>query len=221
MPCRQVDGAVEFVRGEHHGCPGACRVDDQLVDEISTRLIEAGVGFVEQPQLRAPHDHCSQRGAPPLTRRQVPHGHIVKPRRYTEPVERAGHSGFVDARRSSPEPKVLLDREVVVQRCVVAEEADRASHGGTIRRQIEAEDFSAPRLDPHQAGADPQERRLARPVWSLHEHDLAFADLQVDAGEGRKPAEQGNDAVERNDGHRETLPSRRGRSGSEPASDRR
>ena len=169
--------------------------------------------LVKQPEARAANDHRSEGGATPLPRRKIPHRNVTQAFGDAEAVERRRHRFVVDARCTSPETQVLLDGQVVIERRVVPEQPDRPSHGSAVGHQIVAQHLGPAGLNPQQAGADPQQGRLAGAVGSLDEHDLALTDLEIGARERRKPAEQGDDALERNDGHHETLAPPRRRSG--------
>ena len=57
---------VELVGGEQHRRAGGDGLGDQPVDELTSGLIEAGVGLVEQPQLGPAGHHGGERGAASL-----------------------------------------------------------------------------------------------------------------------------------------------------------
>ena len=66
-----------------------------------------------------------------------------------------------------------------------------------------------PLVTRHQAGAGAQQRGLAGAVRALQQDDLPGHHVEVDAGQGRKAAEQGDRAAEVDDGlhgDRPTLP---------------
>jgi len=202
----KVQRAVEFVRGEQHGGSSHGRLADHAVDHIAARLVESGMRLVEQPQPGPTNDHSGERRATALTGGKVTHRHVSESIGNTEPIERSIDRADIDARRPRPEAKVLLDAQVVVERGVVTEQTDRPTNSGAVADEVVVENERTARLDPLKAGAHPKQCRLAGPVRALQQDDLTCTDVEIDSGEGRKPAEQGNDAVEGDDGHRKRLP---------------
>ena len=65
---------ILFMRGQQHGGTGSDGVPNQLVEEVAMLRVEAGVGLVEQPQLRSEQWHGDGRDdvAPP--KRALPIG---------------------------------------------------------------------------------------------------------------------------------------------------
>jgi poly(3-hydroxybutyrate) depolymerase len=72
----------------------------------------------------------------------------------------------------------------------VAEQAHVGSHGGSIRAQVVAEHPALTAADGQEAGAQSQQRRLAGPVRTLEQDDLADVDPQARPGECRELPEQ-------------------------------
>ena len=95
---------------------------------------------------------------------KIPHRNVTQAFGDAEAVERRRHRFVVDARCTSPETQVLLDGQVVIERRVVPEQPDRPSHGSAVGHQIVAQHLGPARLNPQQAGADPQQGRLAGAV---------------------------------------------------------
>jgi len=211
----KVDGPVEFVARKHDRRPIARCVDDELVDQVAAALVEPGMRLVEEPQSRPSHDDRRQRRAAALSSRQVPNRHIMETRADPETVESSRHRRLINSRRTRPEAQVLLNTQIVVERRVVTEKTNRPANRSSIDRKVVTKHLSRSALDPQESGTDPKQGRLPCPVWPLHKHDLAGADLQIDASQGREPAEEGDEAAQRNDWHDEKLPSERRRSRSE------
>ena len=111
-PRRQRAGAFELVAGDQHRRPGSRRLAERVVEFVPGGGIEAGVGFVEQPQLGSSGDQAGERGATLLARRQLRHGDIGDPTGHVEAVHRCMHLGVGGADRRTPEPDVLGDGEV-------------------------------------------------------------------------------------------------------------
>ena len=109
----EVDGAVELVRGEEHGRPGRSGVAHELVDQVAALLIEPGVGFVEQPEARPPHDDRRERGPAPLTGGQVPHRHVAQPLDHPEPVESAVDRALVEVMPAAPSAFFSVPRDTL------------------------------------------------------------------------------------------------------------
>ena len=82
----------------------------------------------------------------------------------------------------------------------MAEQADPAANGSRIADQVGAEHLGLAGRHPQQAGAGAQQAGLAGPVGSLEQHDLAPGHVEVDAGEDREPANQGDSGAEADDG---------------------
>lgn len=194
------------MRRQQNGGSGRGSLADQTVDQIAALLIEAGVRLVEKPQPRPANNHRSKSGAATLTGRQVAHGHVSETVGHAESIEGSVDCIDVDARRPRPEPEVFLDTQVVVERGVVTEQTDRAANRGAMADDVVLEDECTARLNPLEPGANPQQCRLAGSVRALQQDDLSRTDVEIDSGESRKPAQQGDDAIEGDDGHRSRLP---------------
>src|SRR5206468_3565608 len=103
------------------------------------------------------------------------------------------------ARSAGPEPDVLGDREVVVQEGGVGEQTDAPPDGPPVTREVVPEHDRLPGDYWNKSRADAQQGGLAGTVGALEEDDLAPRNVEVGAGEGREPSEQGNRGAEVDD----------------------
>ena len=120
----QRPGALELVAGDHDRGPGGRRLAEGVVEFVAGGGIEAGMGFVEQPQLRSSGDQAGECGAALLARRQLRHGHVGEPPGDAQTSIAACVSASVAPTVGAPEPDVLGDGEVEVQPVLVAEQPD-------------------------------------------------------------------------------------------------
>ena len=81
-------------------------------------------------------------------------------------------------------PQVLATREILVDRRVLAREADQRADPVGLLDDVEAGDARAPAIRLEQGGEDPYRRRLAGAVGPEQAEDRAFLDGQVHAVEG-------------------------------------
>ena len=182
--------------------PARGGVGDQAVEDVPSGLVEPGVGLVEQPQLRAAGDEAGDRRAAALPGRQPADGDAGEPAVEVEVGHRRSPSSEASTRGPRPEAKVVGDGEVVVEAGEVAEQPDPAAHGAAAgrRAQVEAEHLRFALGDRKDAGAGPQDRRLARHRSAPQQHDLALLDGEIGPGERREPAEQRHCGAEGDDG---------------------
>ena len=198
-------GPVELVAGEDdRRAPMGC-VGDELVDEVATVGVQAGVGLVEQPQLRPAGNQAGERGAAALSGRQTADGDVAEPPVEAEP--RKGRFGLFDreARGSHGEADVLLDGQVVVQEPAVAEEADPSTQGPAIARQIVSEHLTGALGQAVEARAGAQERGLPRPVRAREMDDFSALDEEVCSSEGGEASEEDDGASESDRGHGDRI----------------
>jgi len=168
------------------------RLTHQGIDEITTLLIESGMGLVEQPQFRPTSDQTSQRGTATLTGRQSANRHGSQATIQTQPAESHLNIGGVGASSPPPEPHVVAHSEFVIEPGGVTEQANTMAHGPRVGHKIDAEHDRLSPGDRHEAGERAQQRCLSSTVRPAQQHDSARIDVEVDTGEGRKPTQQGH-----------------------------
>ncbi len=195
---------IEFVGGNNCRCSLVDGLSDQRVDEVSTGLVEAGMGFVEEPQSGAPTHHHGHRRSLSLASRQVADRHRAETTADTQPLERGVDAGRLTTIGGCPEADVLLDSEIVIERRAVAEQPDMAAHRTTPGpgRDVEPHHLCRATLYGGQAGTEPQQGALPGPVRALQEDDLAGVDPEVCAGQRRESPEQADGLAEQHDGVR-------------------
>src|SRR6478736_5923153 len=119
---------LELVAGDDHGRSRRRGLAQRVVEFVAGRRVEAGVGFVEQPEFGAPRHQTGERRATALTRGQRADGHVADPPVDPEPLHRRRQLGLGGTDRRSPETDVLGDREVTVEPVLVPEQTDTAPH---------------------------------------------------------------------------------------------
>ena len=127
---------------------------------------------------------------PPENCDERPLGGLLEP----ELLEQAPR-GRAGVRRAQPlqapeEPQVLGRREVLVDRRVLAGDADQLADAMRLAGHVDAEDLGVARVDRQQRREHPQHRGLAGAVRPEDAEDLALADLEVDAVDGAQVAER-------------------------------
>ena len=203
--CGQRGRPIQFVGSDNGGRSRCHGLFDQAVDKVSTVAVEACVRLVEQPQQRAATDQHRHRSASSLASGQTRHWYVPQSAPHTEPIHHGidlGNSPIAAVRSIGcrPETNVLFDREIVVQRRAVAEEANAASNRPSATRggEVGAEHPRPAVVQGGQTGTKPEQRRLACSVWPLEENDLARLDLEICAGQRRKPTNQAHGLFEVN-----------------------
>ena len=161
--------------------------------------VQPGVGFVQKPQFRASHRDRRQRNPSSLTSGEAADRHRQQPGFECHRSDGASYVGLVHARRPGPEADVLLDGEIVVQAVDMAEVSDPATQRPALGGKLQAEHGGAAAGGWLQPGAEPQQRRLARPVRAGEQHDLAREHVEVDTGQRRETAEHRHHATKCDD----------------------
>ena len=157
--------------GEEHRS-GAAQLAQLAVDERGALGVEAGIGLVQQQQVRVVEERAAERQPLHHPTREV--GHPCAPlvpeaealEQHPDPLAPFGH-----AVEATVELEVLERRQLAVEPRVVAEKADRRS------RRVDVERARGRRRE---SGAEPQQGRLAGAVRPRHEQEAAALDLQVE-----------------------------------------
>jgi len=189
-------GPVEFVGGEDDGGAAGDRVPDEAVDDVASGDVEAGVGLVEEPEVRSARGQRGKRGPAPLPSGEAGDDDVAEPPAETEALQDVVRSRRRRTGRTNREADVLGDREVVVEEPGMAEHADAAADRPAVDAEVAAEDDAFAFDEGYETGADAEEGGLAGAVGPADEDDLARGDVEVDAGEGGKAAEEGDGAPE-------------------------
>lgn len=193
---RQRGGTILVVGGDHNGGTSTDDLGDDLVEKVAAGRIQTRMWFVQQPQLRLPRDQHGERHPAPLTSAEPSRGDVGEAARQPQPVESWSDPVDLAAGRPNGEGDVLLDGEVVVEEASVAEQSEPAPDGPAVVAEVAAEDHGLAAGDGQEPRAGAQDRGLAGAVRSFEVHDLPYADVEIDAGEGREATEQDDGRAE-------------------------
>ncbi len=161
--------------------------------------IEAGVGLVEQPQLRVSGDQDRQ--SHPLT---LPGGEgadrsVREPAGKAEPLHGGDHRSQRALRSPDSETHVVDCGQVVIKGGRVTGQAHPPAYGALVGDQVLSQDYGFPRRHPEQPGAGPQQTGLTGPVRPLEQHGLTLGHFEVDSRQDRKAANQGDGGAKADD----------------------
>jgi len=188
---REPTREVELVRREHHGAATGRRCPDDVLEHFAAVLVEAGVRFVEEEELRLAGQCVRERKAAPLPLGQAAVRNARDPLQ-THPLQRFVRLGDPAPGRSRREPHVLRDREIVVTEGLVPDERHGPAHAARFDSEIDTEHLSLARAQRQQARTQPQQRGLARAVRSAQQQHLARLDLEIGTCERGKSSEHAN-----------------------------
>src|SRR5436190_4247042 len=189
-PVAKGAGPVELVRGDQDGRPRGDRVAHHAVEQIAVLGVDPGMRFVEQPQTGGAGQQAGQRGPAPLSGRQAADGDIPQPAVESQPLETRGNATRVAGRGPHREAHVVGHGEIVVEERAVAEEPDGPPYRPAVTAKVVSEDIGFAPYHREEAGAGPQQARLAGSVRPLHEDDLALGYVEIDAGQRGEAAEK-------------------------------
>ena len=158
--------------------------------------VEPGMGLVEEPQLGTTGHEQGERHPPALAGGKTAHRGTAHPAPELEAIEHGVDVRQTPSGRSHREADVLDDGQVVVERGGVAEHAHPATKGRGVAAQITSEHRALAPRQREQAGAYPQQARLARPVRAFENDHFTLGDGEIDAGQGRKPPGHTNGGTE-------------------------
>ena len=195
-PTGKGPGPVEVVGGDQDGGSTGDRFGHDRVHQVPTPGVEAGVGFVEQPELGTAGAQDGEGGAAALTGGQAGRGHVPEPASQAQPVERGLNGGRVGPGGPDGEAHVVEHREVVVEPGGVPEQADAAAHRPPVDAQVLAQDDGGTAGEGHEAGTGAQDRGLAGAVRPGQQDHLPGRGVEVDTSEGGKASEQADGVAE-------------------------
>ena len=160
-------------RDEHGALPTQLR--ELSVEELGAGLVERRVRLVEYEKPRIVEQNTAEREAL---------RHAARVRRYSlassipEPETLEQHSDPLAAFRHAVEPAIeveVLERgELAIDERLVAKVAELAPLDAAVDRSLRR------RGEP---GADPQERRFARPVPAGHDDETTVSQVEIDAAQ--------------------------------------
>ena len=165
--------------------------------------------LVEQQQLRLAHQRHRECEPAPLAGGEPTVGNAGRSVEGHAPEHGGDRAGIVTTGRTGEEAHVLLRGQVVVAVRLVADESGTDPRRATVGGEIVPAHRGLAGVGRHEAGEEPQQRRLARAVRAGDQHDLARADVEIDAGQRREASEQGHDRAEPNHLRQHEPPGRR------------
>ena len=169
----------------------------RLVQQITSVGVEAGVGFVEQPQLGPARHHRGQRNPPPLAGRQPVDGDVRAGGRPTRRGSAPDRHPPRWRRRPGPRSRGWPGRVRSSYRKLAW--PSRPTRRRMTRRSARRSWPSTDGLALHhrdQPSAGAQECCLAGAVGTDQQDNLTRGDIEIDAGEGRKPSEHAHGGAE-------------------------
>src|SRR4051794_5079409 len=185
-------GPFELVRGHHDRGARGGGCSHEAVEDVAGGGVEAGVRFVEQPELRTEGDHRRDRRAPPLAGGQLGDGHGSEAAVDAERDHGGVGLGRGRAAGLGPEAHVVGHRQIVVEAGGVAEQPDVAADrlAFVTVTQVTSEHQRLAVDDGDEPRARAQEGGLARAIGTVHEGDRSSPHVEIDTGEGGEPSEQ-------------------------------
>ncbi|MNQ71881.1 hypothetical protein D3C85_865680 [compost metagenome] len=195
----------DLVMGDvHRGCaqPLVQRLD--LGAHLHAQLgVEVRQRLVEQESLRLPHDGPAHGYALALAARElarVPLQQLAQAQRVGRLLHAAGDLVFRDALDLQAEAQVLRHGHVRVERVVLEHHRHVAvARRGVVDAAVAEQDVAA--FGGFQPGNHAQQRRLAAAARPHERHELAVADVDVDAADHRRAAELLEELADADGGH--------------------
>ena len=186
--------------------PAATASPSEGVEQVAAGGVEAGVGLVEQPQLRAAGGHDGERRAAALAGRQPVDGHGGQPPGHAEAVHGGGDLGVGGARRCGPRSARSRRRSGRRRgRCRGRAARPWCARPGARSRRSQPRTTASPAA----TGTRPARTRsrvvLPAPLRPADQDDLAALDVEVGAGQRREPPEKCHRTSKVNDRLHETV----------------
>ena len=192
-------GLLQVLRREQHRGP----VGDQLLDDVpqvaAAGRVEPGGRLVEEQHRRAVDERGGQ-VEPPAHAARVGASRPVGGVAEAEPLEQLVGPGPDDApgqvREPADEAQVLAAGQVLVDRGVLAGEADALANGLGVAGHVDAEHLGPAVVGLEDGGEDAHGRRLAGAVGSEQAEHRAGRHGEVDAGQRLDGAEALGEALD-------------------------
>jgi hypothetical protein len=106
-----------------------------------------------------------------------------------QPLSGGARVGRPQALQPAEHPQVLGGRQILINRRVLAGDADQLADAVRFAGNVHTEDPGLPRIDRQQGGEHPQGRRLSRTIGAEDAEDLALANMKVDSVDGTELTE--------------------------------
>ena len=188
----QSTGTLEFVARHDDGCPGGGRVAQGGVEFVAGGSVEAGVGFVKQPQFGASGNQTGQRCAALLSSRQATDCNIGEALSEAHALQRRLHLGLTCANGCTPKAHVFTNGEIGIQTVGMAEQANPAAHCLTLSAQIATQQHGLATRQRQQPSAQTQQGGFTGTIGSLQQHNLPAVHGEVDPSQYGKLTEDCN-----------------------------
>ena len=192
-PVGELVGLVEVLRRQQDGA-AARRRGSRIVSHIwprvrGSRPVVGSSRKISGGRVIRLAARSSRRRMPPENCEIGLVGGLLEPELLEQPLRGRAGVRRAQALQAPEEPQVLGRREVLVDRRVLAGDADQLADAVRLAGHVDAEDLRVARVDRQQRREHPQHRRLAGAVRAEDAEDLALAHLEVDAVDGAQVAE--------------------------------
>ena len=176
-------GFLEVLRGEQDGGAATHERLDHAPELVAALGVESGGGLVEEEHGRAVHERggeveATAHAAGVRARHAV--GGVAERELLEQLVGAGGDLRRRQVRQLAHQREVLATGEVLVDRGVLAGEADAPSHPLRVLAHVDAEHAGGSPVGLEQGGEHPHGRGLARAVGPEQAEDLAFGHLERD-----------------------------------------
>jgi hypothetical protein len=185
-------GLVQVLRRQQHRGGVVDQVPHHLPEVVAAVGVEAGGGLVQEQHPGV----ADQAGGEVEAVAHAPGVRLHRPSRGVGELEAlqqlvgAGAGGAAgQAQQAGDEVQVLATAERLVQRRVLAGDADQLPHLVRLAADVVALDGGVPGVGADQGGEDAHRGRLAGPVRAQQAEHRAQFRLEVDAGQGGRAAE--------------------------------
>jgi len=163
-------GSVKLVRGNENCASSVRRVDDEIVDYLATLLVEASMGFIEQPEFRSSRCRNGDRGATALACRKAANRHVVETAIDLHAISRRTLLCFLYPCSLRPKAEVLANSQIGIEHRLVPDVPNAMTHQASILRQVDSQDAGDSLRWSKQPGTQAQQRRLSRAVRAAEQN---------------------------------------------------
>lgn len=175
--------------GHQNRRSGAAGFEKSSIEIVAARGVQAGMGFVEQPDLGATGHETGQCRTTPLPRGQTTRGHIGESTGEIETFQHRFGLGSLGADRGGPELDVLAYRELTVEPVGMSQQTHPGAHLLALGAYVETQHPGPTPAEGDQTGQHPQQGGLTRTVGSADQHDLMAGHGEIGTGQGREPSQ--------------------------------
>jgi hypothetical protein len=195
----QAVGLLEVLGGQQHGGAVVDERLDHLPQVVAALGVEPGGGLVEEEDARAGHQRGSEVEAsthPARVRLEGTVGGVRQPELVEQGGDPIAHDRPAEVVEPTDHREVLAPGQVLVDRRVLAGQADERAYHRRFVDDVVAEDPGRAAVRPQDGGEDPDRCRLARAVGSEQAEDGRLFDGEADAVERSHLATTAKDFAE-------------------------